>query len=614
MGYITATMNSAFSKLHIGRRLKTHSVAVLLAIAAGALIGGPHVWFILSAGDQYQGIQMFGADAETNYLTRIQEAAEGGDAANPYLFEEKGTLPSSYEILGERILAIPTVLFGIPVATMNLWYKFFLPAIAFMLAYGLAFRVTRRRSAGIIAASLGILGLQLFSVADLKYFLGMAGPAYEVFTNFANYGRPVNPEFSGILFFVYLNLLWSFWTLGGMDWEHVWKRKLAVILGLAACYAASFYVYFYTWTFFTVLNGLFFLGLLALRRVRDAVHIAFLTALGFLAAIPYILNLIAFTYHPYYRDISKTFGFIFTHAPRASTAGIATTFTLIATVLLERFAPARTHARDEKHTALFLALLLGTAFIVINQQVITGRLLQEGHYHWYFNTAIFGLILAWAATTIGRRMTFKWFMPIIAAIVALLAFATTLQIQRASYLAQKEAALADQPYAPLFDWLNENAEPEEVVLADRRLSEWTTVYTHQNAFWSEYNFTYLVPRVRFMYTLFLYLTLHDIPASAMPEAAFHPPAHGADEAAYNQPNTRGLVGNRREYLIGFYPDGMAELYQYYLASPFEDRLKDYRIDYIAVDLRHDQTWLAHIPKSAQKVFEHGPILLYKLNP
>ncbi len=612
MGYITATMNSVFSKLHIGRRLKTHSVAVVLAIAAGALIAGPHVWFIWSAGDQYQGIQMFGADAETNYLTRIQEAAEGGDAANPYLFEEKGTLPSSYFILSEQILAIPTVLFGIPVATMNLWYKFFLPLIAFLLAYLLAFRVTGRRSAGIIAASLGILGLQLFSVADIKYFLGMAGPAYEVFTNFANYGRPVNPEFSGLLFFVYLNLLWSFWTLGGKDWEHVWKRKLAVILGLAACYAASFYVYFYTWTFFTVLNGLFFLGLLALRRVRDAVHVAFVTALGFLAAIPYILNLIAFTYHPYYRDISKTFGFIFTHSPRASTAGIATTFVLLGTALFERFAPDHSHSPDERKTPLFLALLLGTAFIVINQQVITGRLLQEGHYHWYFNTAIFGLILAWAATVIGRRISFKWFMPVITAVVVLLAFSTTIQVQRVSYAAQKETALSDQAYAPLFDWLNANADPESVLLADHRISEWAPVYTHVNVYWSDYNFTYLTPRYRVMHALFMYLWLFDVPLEATPEAAFHPPTTEAGPEAFAHRETAILLGNHREFIYGFYPDGMATYNAYFRSIPFLERLKDYRIDYIAIDKRFDSDWLRLIPKGMTPVFEAGPILLYQL--
>lgn len=594
----------------LGIFFRIHLIGIICALMAGAVIVMPQVWFIVHSGSAYQGIQIYGADAETNYLSRIQEASETGFTGNPYTFEEKGTLPSSYNTYVEYALALPTILFHIPVATTNLWYKFLLPAIAFFLAYLLGYRVTGRRSASLFAASLGILGLQLFSISDIRYFLGFPPSGYEGFTNFANYGRPVNPEASGIVFFVYLHLLWSFWNQ-----KTVWtilsmRRKFLLILALAAVYGASFYVYFYTWTFFTVLNGLFIFACLIEHRFRDAVHYLFITALGLLAAIPYFLNLIAFTAHPYYHDISKTFGFIFTHAPRVSLGGIVT-IALFALVCIWQFRRGSWHITHERNTQIFLGVLLLATVIVINQQVITGHLLQEGHYHWYFNTPIFALALAWVISKIAPYTHVRHFLPIISGLVAVAAFTTTIQIQIASYKANESVALSDQAYAPLFTWLNENAAPESVLLADHRISEWTPVYTHLNVYWSDYNFTYLTPRFRVMHALFMYLKLFDIPPEAMPEAAYHPPTDKA-EAAFAHKETAILVGNHREYLYGFYPDGMSDFYTLFYTGDFARRLKDYRIDYIAIDTRFDSTWISKIPKSATKVFSEGPIELYRL--
>ncbi len=594
-----------FSRLKTGTRI--HILGIVFSLLAGAVIVAPHLWFIVHSGSAYQGIQLFGADAETSYLTRIQEAAETGDVANPYIFEEKGTLPSSYDTYIEYALALPTIFFHVPVATMNLWYKFLLPAIAFFLAYLLAYRVTGRRSASLLAASLGILGLQLFSVSDIRFFLGHAPVGYEPFTNFVNYGRPVNPEASGIVFFVYLHLLWSFWTAASGWTLPLMRRKFFLIMALATVYAASFYVYFYTWTFFTVLNGLFFLACIIERRFRDAVHYLFITALGLLAAIPYFLNLIAFTSHPYYADISKTFGFVISHTPRISTGGLATIilFTCVALWCDRR------QLMKPRGTAMYLGVLLLTTVIVINQQILTGRLLQEGHYHWYFNTPIFALAIAWSFSKISERIRIRHLLSGITLFVILAAFGTTIYIQILSYRAQEAVALSDQVYAPLFTWLNKNAAPESVLLADHRISEWTPVYTHLNVYWSDYNFTYLTPRFRVMHALFMYLKLYDIPPSAMPESAFHPPTDTA-EAAFAHKETAILVGNHREYLYGFYPDGMAYLNTLFWNGPFEKRLHDYRIDYIAVDMRFESNWISKIPPSAKKVFEEGPIVLYQL--
>lgn len=579
-------------KYHVPSLIRAHYVAILLSLVVGGIMVAPQLWFIYSAGNEYQGIVMSGSDAESHYLARVQESVEGGGVGNPYFAEDK-KLPTSQLTYIETVLAIPSILFGVSVPVMNLWYKFVFPGLIFLLAYFLAFRLTRNRSASLASAALAILGTSLFSFGDVKNLLTWN----TVYENFATYARPVNPSVSGVLFFTYLHVLLSFWR-----GSEVWKKKLLYVVSLAILFALSPYVYFYTWTFLAVLNGFVFIGLLYEARFRDAVHVVFATALGLLSALPYIQSIIAFTTHPLYADVSKTFGFIFSHAPRLSIVG---------GLIILFFAGALWWAKKWNTETKFITILLLTAIVVINQQVLTGRLLQEGHYHWYFNIPIFAIALWYGIVTAVEKLHWPKYAPFLAGVAIILSVGAGAFIQGSSYVNLRSHALEMQVYGPLFEWLNTNATPQSVVLADNEISEWIPVYTNHNVYWSNFGFTYLTAQVRVMHALYMYLRLFGITPKEMPESAFHVPTVGG-EKAYQYHETSVLLGDKKTYLTGFYPDGMATFYGWFYGGDMNVRLRDYGVQYVVVDTRREQAWLSVIPKSAKKVFENGPIILFKL--
>jgi hypothetical protein len=559
--------------------LKVHSGALVVAALVGLLMVAPHVWFWYVAGDQYQGITIMGSDAETHYLARINEMAQGGDAGNPFILEEKGTLPTSAFTVAEWILALPTMLTGVSVSVMNLVYKATLAPIAFMLFYTLCWRLIRHRTLAVGAATLAIVGPSLFSLAELGYLLRWE----EVHHGFLMYARPVNPTLSGIVFFVYLHLLVSAYQLPSgarIFWGH-WG-----MLGLL--YGLSFYIYFYTWTFLTVLNGLFVLVLIAERRLRDVYGMLFVGLLAGVIAVPYVYNLYQFTHHPYFADISKTFGLVYSHMPRVSTGGMLAFIAFIGTVFI---IPIRNGWR-------LIALFLAAAFMVINQQVVTGTVLQEGHYHWYYNIPLFALVLVWA---IERWVTFfNWqrIGYICAAIMILVSFAGGVQVQWGSYRFWEAHTFSQQRYAPIFQWLTINAPLNSVVLASTDMAELIPVYTPHNVFWSDFNFTYLIPRERVERALFIYLALHAIAPAEMPEAAFHPPTE-LGEPAYEYRETAVLLGDKKGYLNGFYPDGMAQKYHTFNAANWNERLSDFTVDYIVVDRLRYPHWETTAPEGTE---------------
>jgi hypothetical protein len=97
--------------------------------------------------------------------------------------------------------------------------------------------------------------------------------------------RPVSPQVNLIFLF---SFLWSFvrWRKSK---ETIWLIFSGVLLGL------TFYVYFYAWSFLLI-----FLGLRGLKATKDRdwvilQRLVFLVAIAGVIAVPYFLNLFAFS-------------------------------------------------------------------------------------------------------------------------------------------------------------------------------------------------------------------------------------------------------------------------------------------------------------------------------
>jgi hypothetical protein len=571
---------------------RVHYAAIIFAIAIGIIMVAPQLYFMQSAGDAYRGIIMPGRATESHSLAQVEEFADTGRFGNPYFAEEQD-LPVSSLSLVAPLLALPTILFGIPVASMDLWYKGIFPMIAFLLLYSLGYRLTRERLLSLAASSLVILGSCLFTWSGLYAFASLNMAAVQ---NFLPYAEPIDVAVSGIIFFVFLHVLLSLWK--GAEG----LRKLMLFGCLAVIFALSFYVSFYLWSFFAVLSGIMVIAFLYSARPRDAVHVVFAVMLSTLASIPYLLDIIHFMMHPYYIDVSKTFDLVYTHMPH-----LYVPWLVIAII----FGALLWFRKRFDREAQFLMVLLIAAFLLDNQQLLSGRVFGGDPYLSNFTIPIIALAALWmisiAKEKIGRRT-----MIMIASFVIFVSFGSGITVQAESYHAAKDTALSQQSYAPIFGWLNQNAKVGDVVLADGPISELIPAYTKQNVYWSDFSFDYLVPRIRFMEMLFMYSRLYGIPPDSMPEENFETPIKKGNPALLHV-ETSDLLGDGKKSWGDFYPDSMATLYQWFYDGNMTIRLHDYRIDYIVIDRSKESGWLAALPKMSE-VYRSGDLSIFQVPP
>jgi hypothetical protein len=452
-------------------------IAILGAISMGVLIVSPYLISIIKIGSDYRGMYSMTSDAEPHYLARIHETYDGNGPGNPFIFEYKNSVPTSSYTFSETTLALPGILFNISVPTLNLLYKFLLPTLLALLVYVLCFELTQSRPWSIVGMLAVILGHSLFNIPDILHLIRFE----KVYTAFLMYARPVNPQFSSAFFFLYLICLLR--ASRGMGRR--WYVYLGFLLG------ASFYVYFYSFTFLLALTMVSIITALFVKRLAFAKALIAVLVSGIMLGLPVVYQLYTFVSHPLYQDLIPLVGYHFSRQPIISLVGLVT----ISLLILWYFLKGK---REEKTDVCFIVSLMLTAFLVINQQVITGRVLQEGHYHWYFNTPIFIITLLWLGWKMwGTRNDLR--VKVVLGAVGLVSILSALFIQYSSYQNNIAYAQQIQRYGPILAWLDMHTEKESVVLANQDISQFIPVYTADNVVWEDHADYYLLSADRRKY-------------------------------------------------------------------------------------------------------------------
>lgn len=450
-------------------------MALLLSALIGLVIVAPQLWFINRLGNNYRGIILTGSDAELHYLARMQESVDGGSFGNPFIYEYKNSVPSTAYTISEAILAWPAKVFDISVPVLNILYKFLLPLVISLLVYGLTYRLIGDRLWAVVSMMLVVLGPTLVNFPDIVHLIHWD----KVYTQFSLYARPINPEFSSILFFVYLHTLLTFLRKK----TQIWFLLLGALLGL------SFYVYLYSYTFFVALNLVVFLVYATKKEKEVSLGILKASVIGFVLGLFSIVNMVQLYRHPYFKNMAAVSDVVASHHPIISIVGI------IMAIIFVIFALRRKDYPDLG----FLGVLLTTSFVVVNQQIITGILIQEGHYHWYFNTPIFILILIVVGYNfVGPKH--RLVGDTLAILTGLAAIASVALIQISSYQYWAPRTSVAQKYAPVLSWVKENTPKESVVFANQSLSELIPVYTSNNVVWEAHAAFYLLPIERRNFT------------------------------------------------------------------------------------------------------------------
>ena len=440
--------------------LLNHKLAILLAIVISIITAFPQVYFRIEHRNDgiYQGIELL---PDSPWSPRAREVQDGHpNFGNIYNKDGKDN-PYLFQPLGSMVVGYMGKIFSLDINNTILLSRLVLPIVTFLLIYSFVFFMSRDKFAALCSAAVLLLADSALSYFGIKQLLhGVSAD------NFLRMARPVNPAMIYIFFFGFLTSFWLFYKK--LDQRWLYGIISTVLLGL------NFYNYFYSWTYLYAFGGILVLILLIQKKWKEALKITSVFLGALLIAVPYVINLYNASLFPSYEEVGQRLGIIFTHGP------LFVGFTVIIAlgVFLLGFPK-----EDKKRYFFGLALLL-TPFITMNQQVITGRVMQSNHYHWFFHkpiAVIFVLIVIFHLLTLFKSRFYKE-MLVTLIIISSVFIAVFTQVYSYSYDNRDggQIAIERQKYGPVMEWLNKNAEKEAVVFGSNETSHLTVIYTPLN--------------------------------------------------------------------------------------------------------------------------------------
>ena len=574
--------------------LLNHKLAILLAIVISIITAFPQVYFRIEHRNDgiYQGIELL---PDSPWSPRAREVQDGHpNFGNIYNKDGKDN-PYLFQPLGSMVVGYMGKIFSLDINNTILLSRLVLPIVTFLLIYSFVFFMSRDKFAALCSAAVLLLADSALSYFGIKQLLhGVSAD------NFLRMARPVNPAMIYIFFFGFLTSFWLFYKK--LDQRWLYGIISTVLLGL------NFYNYFYSWTYLYAFGGILVLILLIQKKWKEALKITSVFLGALLIAVPYVINLYNASLFPSYEEVGQRLGIIFTHGP------LFVGFTVIIAlgVFLLVFPK-----EDKKRYFFGLALLL-TPFITMNQQVITGRVMQSNHYHWFFHkpiAVIFVLIVIFHLLTLFKSRFYKE-MLVTLIIISSVFIAVFTQVYSYSYDNRDggQIAIERQKYGPVMEWLNKNAEKEAVVFGSNETSHLTVIYTPLNVLFHRALCctTLSATKSRVLDILFLFYRLRGVEGESVLEVF-------TNERKIVSTQIYGIYYRK---LMGSYeaiPDEkieeIAELYKETLFIPTSEWLRQiltqYEVEYIVWDKENDPDWQLEKYSFLKEVAVFNDIVIYQ---
>lgn len=571
--------------------LSEHKAAVCLALLASMIVALPQVYFRFEHRNDglYQGIELL---PDSPWSARVREIQDGhpnfgniyqkDGKDNPYLLQPLGSMAVGY--MGK--------MFSLDINNTLLLSRLVFSFLVFLLIYCFVFLLSRDKLAALSIAAVLVLADSILSYSGLLQILHGMSP-----DNFLRMARPVNPAMIYLLLFGFLISFWRFYQQKNYQWGVI----SAVLLGL------NFYNYFYSWTFLYAFGSLLVLFFLVKKNWREAIRIVSVFAGALLVAIPYGLNLYRATLHAAYQGTSAQFGVILTHAPLF--IGFSATAALI--IFLYKF------PKEDKEKYLFGLALLLAPILTLNQQIITGKILESSHYHWFFHKPIAVIFVLLVIFHLLARQELTFYRKTLATLIIAISIFTGVFTQVTSYFYDKrdggDIAIERQEYGPVMEWLNTNARKEAVVLGNNETSHLIVIYTPLNVFYHRAAmYSLSATKERLLDTVFSFYRLRGVGLKEAQEVFFA-------ERGYLSWN---IYGEYYRQTLGSYeatPDEpiteIVALYKETLSIPTSEWLKrvwaKYEVEYIVWDKKVDPLWRLDQYLFLEKEAEFENLVIYR---
>jgi len=545
--------------------LKEHATGIIIAVVVGLIIALPPIVFRWSS--DYQGFDMLKTNTEAHYVAQVQEVYDGHLALGNPFFADLKNEPYLFPPIGPLVIGLIGRFLGLGAIEAVMLLRFVITSAMAFFIYLFTRELASNKWAGLIAAPFVMLG---YSLLDPSYILEFFRDPSRA-ADFIDYGRPVNPQFSSLLFFAYLFFFWR--ALHRLD-KSSWRYALVSVLILGA----SFYTYLFTWTFILSLNGFLSLVYISQKDWTRVKRIVGISAGAAILGLPYLLHVLDVSRHPWYAESARRFGFVALRVPNVSRMIVAITILFI--VVRKWFArPSR----------LFFIAFFSTAFFVVNEQLITGQYVFNHHYHWYYSTPLAIVFLSVTAVTlIDRAIRKERWQREICLVLVLLFLSHGVARQVNAYKTVLGEMKREQRYAALFSWLNQNTPKDTTVFASEKISNYLPALTHNNVYYHGTGIYTLVPDERLSHGYLLYNYLDGVATSSAREFMDRDRGHiSAFVFGYTYSFIPGVC-------YGCFPDQffdqLVARYQSITDDRFIAELKKYQVDYIVWDRQANPTW------------------------
>ena len=573
--------------------LANHKWAIFIALVIAVIAAYPQIFFHYDIKPDYRGIDIIGAaEDEFAFLTRVREVQDGHPTlSSPYHKEGKDT-PYLFMPLAPMMVAYLGKIFSLDFNNTILLSRFFFPFVVFLIIYGFLLLLTKEKLTAIAISAAFLLLNSLFNTKALQLLSGQS-PA----TNYLTLTWPVNPVLTWFFFFAFLLFFWLF--LERKQWR--WGIVSTVLLGL------SFYSYLYTWTFLYVFCGVLLLIFLFQKKWPDVKRIGLVLLGAFLIAIPYLLNVYRALIHtnPSLEEMSKRHGLIENPVP---VLGFLVPSLFIIFLL---FFP-----RKWRERYFFSLALLITPFIVLNQQLITGINLSSGHYHWFFHKPLAMIFLLIIFFSYLSQKKWEFLRKLSAILLITASIGLGLFIQNTSYEANKSEAIYYQRYGPIVDWLNANAQKEEVVFANADISNLIVIYTPLNVFHvmpEIVTISFAASEDRLLNTLFLLYRLDGVGEDEAQEVFFKDRAQisWSIYGIYYRENA-GAYANIPDEVIQDIVQKYQESFSFSTADFLYNLWNKYQVNYLIWDKEQNPQWHLDQYQFLKKAADIGDFTIYQI--
>src|SRR5574343_400724 len=451
--------------------LKKHYLAIIFSFVVGLIVVAPNITFINSK--DYRGIPMIYTDYEDGYLSRINANTRGCVwNCNPHI-KYSNKFPFADSSISEFILAIPSIVTGLSILKIKVVYEFILPFMLTLLLYSLIYRLTRNILLSILGSVIVMLGYNLYNVSsfiNLYDILKLFSLDTE-HTQFLLFSRPVNPQFSSIIFITYLHSLLSLIRYKNIKWLVIHTFN----------YGLSFYIYFFTYVFLTVVQLLLIITALLFHKIDYFKLFSLTTVIGWSIAIYQFIEIFNLLSHPFYSTLPTRF-LVHSHLFHFSLLGLVLFISFIVVSILYIL---RRRADTDLY---FVVVVVFACFIMRNQHVITGMIMQYDHFENYLFTPI--LVIA-TCYYLNIFFTDKNSLIInrILFLVIMITVINAITIQYYSYQRYLPQAISDQKFVGILDWINGNIKEGSVISAYDTyslLSRYIPMYTHNYVLSNQY--------------------------------------------------------------------------------------------------------------------------------